>query len=188
MAVKQGAQPSKVQISRLAHTHAPPLGLPSVNTCNFYFCQRTHERIASMFCHARSGSIPSDPPGPPAHPHPSPPIPSHPQPSPAIPVRAGSEVRRGRWGRRSRWRTCAACLLELLVVAKVRRGRTCGGCGGQATLQLGQELDRRHGVLEAARLNWVDHGILGQLRLQPRLDALREEGERRIVRLACARG
>ena len=83
-------------------------------------------------------------------------------------------------GRRSRRRTCAACLLELLVVAKV----TCGGCGGQATLQLGQELD---GVLEAARLNWVDHGILGQLRLQPRLDALREEGERRIVRLACAR-
>ena len=67
------------------HTHAPPLGLPSVNTCNFYFCQGTHERIASMFCHTLDPDPSPAIPQVPTHPHPSPPIPTHPQPSPPIP-------------------------------------------------------------------------------------------------------
>ena len=65
------------------HTHAPPLmGLPSVNTCNFYFCQGTRERIASMLCHAVDPDPSPAIPQVPSHPHPSPPIPTHPHPSP----------------------------------------------------------------------------------------------------------
>ena len=67
------------------HTHAPPLGLPSVNTCNFYFCQ---ELMSAHCINVLPRSIrihpqrsPRSPPIP-THPHPSLAIPSHPQPSP----------------------------------------------------------------------------------------------------------
>ena len=55
---------------------------PQSNTCNLYFCQGTHERIASMFSHAVDPDPSPAIPQVPTHPHPSPPIPTHPHPSP----------------------------------------------------------------------------------------------------------